>query len=267
MICESAPLLIQADVRMGVVNPPIRIGTAGWSVPRAMGDRFASQGTHLQRYARLLKGVEIDSSFYRPHRVGPYAIWANATPSDFRFAGKVPKAITHDARLRGSRMRLEQFLAEVAGLGRKRGPLLVQLPPSLEFEPRVAARFFDLLRERYEGGVACEPRHPTWFSPQADALLCRHQVARVAADPAPAPGAEVPGGWKGLVYYRLHGSPRMYWSRYDSRYVSALADALRHVPSTTEAWCVFDNTASGAALENAWELQGLLNEPSGSPAG
>jgi uncharacterized protein YecE (DUF72 family) len=39
-----------------------------------------------------------------------------------------------------------------------------------------------------------------------------------------------------------------------------LADALQRVPSTADAWCIFDNTASGAALENAWQLAAILNE-------
>lgn len=81
-----------------------------------------------------------------------------------------------------------------------------------------------------------------------------YKIGRVAADPAPAAGAERPGGWSGLVYFRLHGSPRKYWSRYPAEYIDTLAGALRAAPSSTDAWCVFDNTASGAALENAWEL-------------
>jgi uncharacterized protein YecE (DUF72 family) len=141
----------------------------------------------------------------------------------------------------------------------------VQLPPSHAFDARVAGRFFELLRARYAGLVTCEPRHATWFSPAADTLLARYRVARVAADPAVATGAELPGGWNGIVYFRLHGAPRKYWSAYSRVYLAALADALRAIPSV-DAWCVFDNTASGAALENAWELQQLLEQRRRSPA-
>jgi uncharacterized protein YecE (DUF72 family) len=130
----------------------------------------------------------------------------------------------------------------------------VQLPPSLDFSPRVARAFFDLLRARFDAQVVCEPRHPTWFTDNANALLVRFEVARVAADPPPVPGADQPGGWPGIVYYRLHGSPDKYWSRYNSDYLATLAEALRRVPASVPAWCIFDNTASGAALPNAWEL-------------
>src|SRR5688500_11719383 len=122
------------------------IGTAGWSIPRASAHHFEGEGTHLQRYARRLKCAEINSSFHRSHTAVTYAKWARATPPAFRFAVKIPRVITHDQQLRRARLPLERFLDETKGLGNRRGPLLVQLPPSLEYDARVAGRFFDLLR-------------------------------------------------------------------------------------------------------------------------
>jgi uncharacterized protein YecE (DUF72 family) len=119
------------------------------------------------------------------------------------------------------------------------------------------------VRERYRGPVVCEPRHETWFTRAADDLLIRHRVARVAADPAPAAGADRPGGWSGLVYFRLHGSPRKYWSRYDDAFIEKLAEKLRAVAASVDVWCIFDNTASGAALENAWALRSMLIDTAG----
>jgi uncharacterized protein YecE (DUF72 family) len=233
------------------------IGTAGWSIPRAAGHRCEGDGTHLQRYARVFRCAEINSSFHRPHSAATYAKWGASTPQDFRFAVKVPKEITHVRKLRAVRAPLERFLAESAGLGAKRGPLLVQLPPSFAFEARLVDRFFALLRSLYGGHVVCEPRHPSWFQ-EAEPLLTRYEVARVAADPAPAPVARAPGGWPGLTYYRLHGSPRTYWSAYDQRALDDIAASLRR--SGSDAWCIFDNTASGAALENAWNLRRIFHE-------
>jgi len=231
------------------------VGTAGWTIPRSRADGIRDEGTHLERYAGLFPCVEINSSFYRSHMARTYHKWAAATPAHFRFALKVPRVITHDQRLRAAREPLERFLGETADLSTKRGPLLVQLPPSLAFDEKVTGEFFDLVRSRYEGAVVCEPRHATWFSPTADAVLVRYRIARVAADPAPVGAASTPGGWKGLAYYRLHGSPRTYWSRYDASMIGTLADRLLALPVASEVWCIFDNTASGAAFENAWELR------------
>ena len=88
----------------------IFIGTAGWSIPAASAHRFAGEGTHLQRYARLLGCTELNSSFQRQHTAVTYAKWAMSTPSHFRFAIKVPRAITHDLRLRRTRLPLEGLL-------------------------------------------------------------------------------------------------------------------------------------------------------------
>jgi uncharacterized protein YecE (DUF72 family) len=243
----------------------ITIATAGWSIPRASAQRFAGEGTHLRRYARQLRGVEINTSFHRPHGSDTYQRWARQTPRAFRFAVKLPRLITHDQRLRAARAPLEDFLAAVAGLGSRLGPLVVQLPPSLTFEPRVVRTFFRLLRERHAGDVVCEPRHASWFEPAADMLLRRYRIGRVAADPAVVPAAAQPGGWPGVVYYRLHGSPRKYWSDYEPARLTQWAQALRKLPRGTVAWCVFDNTASGAATGNALRTQQLARLRSGGP--
>ncbi len=235
------------------------IGTAGWSVPGASAQRCHGPGSHLERYARVFTGAEINSSFYRPHAAATYARWRDRTPADFRFAVKTPRTITHELELRRARVPFATFLEQTAGLGEKRGPLLVQLPPSLSFDARVVARFFAVVRQLYDGMVVCEPRHSTWFSGRAAELLQRFRIALVAADPPPAPAADKPGGWPGIAYFRLHGSPRKYWSRYETAYIAGLAAAVRGLPAGTDVWCVFDNTASGAALENAWELKALLN--------
>lgn len=235
----------------------IRVGTAGWSIPRASAHRFDSVGTHLQRYARWFRCAEINSSFHRPHAVATYAKWRNSTPPEFRFAVKMPRTVTHELKLANARGPLVEFLAQTEGLAEKRGPILVQLPPSLAFDAGVATPFFEVLRELYTGPVVCEPRHATWFSQQAASLLEDYAISRVAADPPVVPAAAVPAGCSRVIYFRLHGSPRTYWSKYDETSIATLAKAVRTVPTAAEVWCVFDNTASGAAIENAWELASL----------
>jgi uncharacterized protein YecE (DUF72 family) len=236
----------------------IRIGTAGWSIPRASAFRFDLPGTHLQRYSRWFRCAEINSSFYRAHTAAMYAKWRDSTPPEFRFAVKMPRAITHELKLRNAREPLVAFLAQTEGLAEKRGPLLVQLPPSLSFDGSVVTAFLDVVRGVYDGPIVCEPRHATWFAPLVATLLERYKISRVAADPPPVPDAITPAGWGRVAYFRLHGSPRRYWSRYDENALTTLAATIGTISSAEQVWCVFDNTASGAAIENACELHKRL---------
>lgn len=238
------------------------VGTAGWSLPRNEQPRFPADGTHLERYAHLLSGAEINASFYRSLRPALYAKWAASVPADFRFSVKMPKAITHELRLLDCEELLAAFLDEVAALGDKLGPLLVQLPPSLAYDASLAGAFFAVLRALYDGPVALEPRHASWFTLDAAAELAEYSIARVAADPARVPEAAVPGGSRELAYFRLHGSPRIYWSRYDAAWIDALASQVAAAThSAREVWCIFDNTASSSALPNALELLERLAAP------
>ena len=244
---------------VGLKMKPTYLGTAGWSLPIAFQSLFSSRASHLSRYAMRFSAVEINSSFHRPHQTSTYARWAASVPPSFRFSVKIPKTITHVKGLVGITEELETFLGSVAGLGERMGCVLVQLPPSLALDRRSANSFFGVIRRRYTGDIAAEARHATWFSAAGDALLARHRVARVAADPARVPEAARPGGWPELVYYRLHGSPRTYYSSYEHAYLRTLADRLMCARGETKrVWCIFDNTASGAAMANALELDAMM---------
>jgi uncharacterized protein YecE (DUF72 family) len=234
----------------------IYVGCAGWNLPREYWPLFPASGTHLQRYASQLTAVEINSSFYRPHRPHTYFRWAQSVPGAFRFSVKVPKVITHVQRLQGCELLLDEFLAQCLALGDLLGCLLVQLPPSLAYDEAIAAAFFRALRQRYAGAVVLEPRHESWLS--ADALLIEQRIGRVAADPSPITGGGAPGGWSGIHYWRLHGSPRIYYSDYDRGRLQVLAEQIRASGGEgIDTWCIFDNTASGFAVGNALTLQAL----------
>jgi uncharacterized protein YecE (DUF72 family) len=112
-----------------------------------------------------------------------------------------------------------------------------------------------MFRERFSGGVVVEPRHKSWFTPAAGEILRRFHIARVAADPAVVPDAGEPGGWEELKYYRLHGSPRVYWSEYSPDYLARLAERLTSVSTGHDTWCIFDNTAHNWATPNALDLR------------
>ena len=171
----------------------------------------------------------------------------------------MPKAITHTQKLRDADELVAAFLAEAGALDEKLACVLVQLPPSLVFDSSVAAQFFEKLRTRTTVSIACEPRHESWFNAEADLLLQTYQVARVAADPARVPDAAVPGGWRGVRYYRLHGSPKVYYSAYTGEFINALAVRVAEGQTADgDTWVIFDNTTLGAATRNALDLAAAL---------
>jgi uncharacterized protein YecE (DUF72 family) len=239
------------------------IGTAGWSIRQEHRDVFPSEGSHLARYAARFNAVEINSSFYRPHRRSTYERWADTVGRNFRFAVKLPKTISHAPFADGLEPLITRFADEVTGLGDRLGIVLVQFPPRLVYDEPVAVRFFTAISNSLPCRLACEPRHPTWFGTNAGAMLERLRIARVAADPAIVPSASVPGGWLGARYHRLHGSPKIYYSSYDLSSLDDMRATLASEASAdVEPWCIFDNTALGFATANALALRAAIGHGS-----
>lgn len=236
------------------------MGTAAWANPPGERERRGSV-SHLVHYSKCFNAVEINSSFYRPHRRPTYERWRDMTPPGFRFSVKMPRSVTHECALRRCRSELGQFVHEISGLDQKLAVILVQLPATLTFEARVAASFFERLVACSAARVACEPRHPSWFTVRAGNLLQRCGISRVAADPSAHFGGNLPGGSPKLVYYRLHGSPRRYYSAYSWEWLSDLATQIREPGSNAdEVWCILDNTARHEAWPNARQLLKLFNQ-------
>lgn len=236
-----------------MIQQVIRVGKAGWSLRKEHQPRFPNGGSHLERYAQRLPAVEINSSFRSWHRASSYERWAALVPADFRFSVKVHEDVTHHGGLEAWQPMARQ-LQDSSNLGEKLGAYLVQLPPSHDFEPQRAQAFFEQLRAATQADIVCEQRHTSWFGDEPEALLREHRVGRVAADPPPDGGDGKPGGWQGIAYYRLHGSPDMYYSAYDESELSDLADQLRTVADGAVVWCIFDNTAAGEGTPNTLAL-------------
>ena len=245
----------------------LRIGCAGWSVPRIKLFEPSLGRSHLERYAGVFNACEINSSFYRPHKIETWERWGDSVPSGFRFSVKAPRTITHESSLNCGPELLTPFLRQIAFLKDKLGPILFQLPPSLEYEAVRTRRFLGLLRQSYWGDVVWEPRHPSWFLEEVDDLMEEFRIGRVAADPACVPSAALPGGLSSLVYFRLHGSPRKYYSSYSDDFLSLLAQQCASQAMDAQTWVIFDNTAAGFAISNAMTLREMLSISNGTSNG
>ncbi len=234
----------------------IRVGTSGWLYPPWRG-AFYPQGLpqrrELEYLSRQVDTIEINGSFYSLQHPNSYQSWAARTPDDFVFAVKGSRFITHMKRLRDVEAALPNFLASgVLALGPKLGPLLWQLPPTMQFDAQRLAAFLDGLPrstaaaaelarrhdERLEGRAwtstdadrplrhALEVRHPSFRDPALIDLLRDRGVALVVADTA--------GTWPylddvtaDLVYVRLHGDSELYTSGYTADALDSWASRIR----------------------------------------
>jgi uncharacterized protein YecE (DUF72 family) len=230
-----------------------RIGTAGWGIPPVVRAKFPQGAglSQLQKYSQRFNAVEINSSFYRDHKAQTYARWAATVPHDFRFSVKLARQLTHHQRLVVQPADIKVTLEPIFELGQRLGCILVQLPPSLDFEAKIAERFFRGLRKVYSGLVVVEARHATWEKPSAENVLREHGIERVFADPPAFSSQRL----QSSIYYRLHGSPEMYRSKYDDQ---ALDDYARKLlqQKARNVWCIFDNSTLGHATTNALEMKG-----------
>ena len=213
--------------------------------------------THLAYYAENFPCVEINSSFHRTIRPSTYERWRAETPAHFRFSVKMPRSITHEGGLRRCAAAVSSFYEEICHLQPKLGAVLVQLPPSLEFSAAIVRSFFNRVPRLPRTMVTCEPRHTSWFSKAADEALSRVEVTRVAADPARCVGADVPGGALRFAYFRWHGAPHMYYSKYSDAQLESFAVKVK-AAAAKDTWCMFDNTARHAAWDDALRFTSLI---------
>ncbi|NGP17307.1 DUF72 domain-containing protein [Devosia aurantiaca] len=232
------------------------IGTAAWSVGHSLPG-FAQEGSALERYASVFSVVEVNSSFYRRHQRSTWQRWHDAVPEGFRFSVKLIRTATHEKALVGVEDDIALFFEDLAPLGDKLGAVLVQLPPKLAFDPLVARAFFEAVRRQTSVPVYLEPRHVSWAEAEVDdGLLADVEVGRVLADPQKE---ELAAAAKGARYLRLHGSPKIYYSAYSDEALRHYAGLVTLAPEPV--WCIFDNTASGAALRDAMRLREMVGAP------
>ncbi len=229
---------------------PVRVGTMGWSYADWNGPFYPEAGPGreaIRLYSRVLDVVEIDSTFYGTPRETTVRNWRDSTPPGFLFCPKIPRLITHDAGLRDVAAPLEEFTATMALLGPKRGPMLIQLPPSFTRDSLSDLKtFMPLLAQVSDrtARFAIEFRHRSLVGPDVSELLSEHNVALVAADyPAMPKRMEATADF---TYVRLVGRHGAYEQHRESQAdrsaeIAAWADALRSNQSRFSVAYVFCN--------------------------
>ncbi|RME41136.1 MAG: DUF72 domain-containing protein [Planctomycetota bacterium] len=237
------------------------VGTSGWSYAHWAGGRFyprgLKQGDWLVYYADRFSTVEINASFYRLPRPQMVERWRKVTKAGFRFAVKMWRRITHEKKLVDCERELADFLETVARLGPRRGPLLVQLPPSFRQDLDRLKHFFDLFRQvagRSRWRLAFEFRHPSWIGEEVYRFLDRRRAAVCLADLPRCPITEPNDA--PFVYVRRHGPQGRYRGGYPPRQITADARRVRSwLDAGRDVYVYYNNDIEGHAVRNAAQLR------------
>lgn len=238
-----------------------RVGTSGWTYGDWKGRFYPEDlkpAEYLAWYARRFDTTEINYSFYHLPLAKTFDKWAAETPDKFVFAVKVSRFITHIQRLENVRESWEKFLDRAAHLGRKLGPLLLQLPPSFRADPARLQAFLETSRELGARRLAFEFRHASWFVPDIAALLAGYDAAMVIAHSLRYPCAP-PEATASFVYLRFHGPKELFASRYSEAELEEWAGRIRAWRKQGRSvYAYFNNDMYGYAIENAEMLARLV---------
>jgi uncharacterized protein YecE (DUF72 family) len=241
------------------------VGCSGWEYADWTGTVYprGSKVDHLAHYARLFPVVEVNSTFYHLPRRASVESWRRRTPSEFRFAAKFSRAISHRADATDVERLLRLFYDAFRPMideGRSLA-FLLQMPPSRAFRPDAARALFEALPE--QPPVAAEFRHESWFSAEADDLLRTLGIASTAVD-SPRFPVRLAVTSPRLAYVRWHGrGPRGgHDYRYTPEELAAWIPRIRELEARAELVLGFFNNDIGAAApRNALEFRRLLGEP------
>ena len=228
------------------------IGTSGWQYADWRGcfyPREVPQRLWLEHYAARFRTVEVNNSFYRLPKPEQFRAWALRTPADFVVVSKASRYLTHVKRLREPREPVERFTTSVRGLGRKLGPVLLQLPPTFDADPAALDETLGCFPRDVR--VAVEPRDPSWWSEDVRKVLEHHGATLSWADRREEPVTPL---WRtaGWGYLRLHegcGDDRPSYRRAVlEAWVRRLGEVFGH---DDEVFVFFNNDPTGAALRDA----------------
>lgn len=233
----------------------IRIGTSGWQYKHWRGTFYPKelrQREHFPYYTGLFDTVELNSSFYQLPDRETFKKWRENSPDGFVYAVKASRYITHMKKLKDTKEATALFLKNSKGLGKKRGPILFQLPPGWSVN---AERLHHFLRSlpatnRY----TFEFRNNTWYCDEVFELLERYNCAFCFYDLAGHQSPIVTTA--DFIYVRLHGPGGKYQGSYTKKALSAWATrCLKWSGNGKDVYVYFDNDQAGHAAWNARALK------------
>lgn len=241
----------------------LRFGCSGWDYQEWVGPFYKSATeSKLAAYSRVFDTAEINSTFYRMPEKGMVIGWARYTHDEFRFAAKVPQTVTHD-RLCDVGLGADKDLLTYCEIMRplldagKLGPLLLQLPPRLRFDPEKLRTFFAVLPPEFTW--ALEPRNKSWMVEEAFELLAAHDVAYTIVDEPLLPPTLRVTAKTAYVRWHGHGKDPWYDYRYSDEELKAWVPKVQEVAAKAhDVYGFWNNHYHGYAPENALQVIAML---------
>jgi uncharacterized protein YecE (DUF72 family) len=251
---------------------PLRAGTSGWQY-RDWRGTFYPDGVPVARwlecYAETFSTVENNGTFYRLAAPQTFADWRARTPDGFLMAIKASRYLTHVRRLREPAEPIARLLAAAAQLRDRLGPVLVQLPPTMQADQAALEECLTEFSQQAEREldkaagplrVCVEFRHRSWWTTQTRQALERHNAALCWTDRGGRPQGPL---WRTAdwCYLRLHEGAAQPWPRYGRQSLRSWLRRLREAwPADADVFAYFNNDQHGAAPADAAELIKLAAE-------
>ena len=235
----------------------LHIGTSGWHYKHWIGTYYPAdtkEKDQLSLYIRDFNTVELNNSFYNLPSAKTFKNWAAATPSDFVFAIKGSRYISHMKKLKVLKADIDHFLNRVSKLGAKTGPILFQLPPRWKLNIERLETFLSRLDTQYR--YTFEFRNASWYDEQAYELLRQHNCAFCIYELAGHHSPEIVTA--DFVYIRLHGPGAKYQGSYSTQTLKKwAAKCSAWQQQGKDVYIYFDNDQAGYAAFNALKLRQL----------
>jgi uncharacterized protein YecE (DUF72 family) len=209
----------------------------------------------FEYYCQHFSTLELNVTFYRFPELSFLQNWYQKSPGDFRFSIKAPRAITHYKKFNDTADLITSLYETINnGLKEKLGPVLFQMPPSYNYTEEKLDKIINSLNPLFKNVL--EFRHVSWWCDDVYKILTEHHITFCGMSHPSLPDDVIANN--DVVYYRFHGVPDLYRSRYSIEFLQKIVNKIKQHSNVKETWCYFNNDYDAIGVFNARELEGLV---------
>jgi uncharacterized protein YecE (DUF72 family) len=260
LVKQTEELFFVTNARFYTMNSDMKwnVGCSGFYYPDWKGIFYPAdlpQSKWFKFYTEHFKTLELNNTFYRFPKIELLKSWYNKSPESFLFSVKAPRIITHFDRFVNCENLLSDFYTTVEqGLKEKIGCILFQLPPQIDNKEETLTLIIENLNLNFLNVI--EFRHRSWWNENVYQCLAEKNICFCSISHPDLPDDFIPN--TSIVYYRFHGTPKLYSSKYPDDDLQKVYAAIQKNGKTKQAFIYFNNTMAGTAIENAKQLQNII---------